>query len=322
MADPYNYNIASPMDAFQKSYAFGTALQERDVAQAEAAKKAKRTQDAQVALDSIVADRTPENIARNLMLFPELKEQVTASESILSEAEKTAANQLRAEVISLSKAGNNSAARARLETQMQAYANTLGKEKEAAAAQALLKSFDVNPEAVILPMSIQLAQSDEKLYSKLFDAAEKPTAFQQDFTFIKNTFGDRAAAEFAQFGRSGIVSIPLGDGRTYVGPPSMAPGASRWQQNAGTEGQQPQPQQPGTVNEQGAASILGNASRAKKITQAEANVIRQSLGPQGQASFEKWLTDNSIKIIVRTGTAPDGRRVVQFQDGTVDYGAD
>ena len=185
MADPYNYNIASPMDAFQKSYAFGTALQERDVAQAEAAKKAKRTQDAQVALDSIVADRTPENIARNLMLFPELREQVTASESILSEAEKTAANQLRAEVISLSKAGNNSAARARLETQMQAYANTPGKEKETAAAQALLKSFDVNPEAVILPMSIQLAQSDEKLYGKLFDA---PSGL--DTPFIKELIAE------------------------------------------------------------------------------------------------------------------------------------
>jgi hypothetical protein len=170
-----------------------------------------------------------------------------------------------------------------------------------------------------------LAFADPDKFKKINDAVgtkDDRTAFQQDFDFIKKTFGDTAAAEFAQFGRSGIVSIPLGDGRTYVGTPSMAPGASRWQQQAGGEGQ-PQPQaQPETVTPQGAGAILGGASRSKRITQAEANVVRQSLGPNGQAQFNKWLTDNGIKIIVRTGTAPDGRRVVQYQDGTVEYGAD
>lgn len=315
MAEPYNYTIASPMDAFQKSYAFGTALAEKQA-------QADRSKQVNDALVSIANDRSPENISRNLLMFPELKEQITASESILGDAERQSANSLRAEVISLARAGNTTAARERLATQAQAYANTPGKKKQAQAAQSLLQAFDKNPESVLLPMTIQLAQSDEKLYGTLFGAGEKPTTFQQDFAFIQKIFGDTAAAEFAQFGRSGIVSIPLGDGRTYVGPPSMAPGASRWQQQAGGEGQ-PQPQaQPETVTPQGAGAILGGASRSGRITQAEANVVRQSLGPNGQAAFQKWLTDNSIKIIVRTGTTPDGRRVVQFQDGTVEYGAD
>lgn len=314
MAEPYNYTIASPMDAFQKSYAFGTALAEKQA-------QADRSKQINDALVSIANDRSPENISRNLLMFPELKEQITASESILGDAERQSANSLRAEVISLARAGNTAAARERLATQAQAYANTPGKEKQAQAAQSLLQAFDKNPEAVLLPMTIQLAQSDEKLYGTLFGAGEKPTTFQQDFAFIQKTFGDQAASEFAQFGRSGIVSIPLGDGRTYVGPPSMAPGASRWQPQAQGAGAPAAPQTP-QVTEDGAASILGGASRTKKITQAEANVVRQSLGPQGQAQFNKWLTDNSIKIIVRTGTTPDGRRVVQFQDGTVEYGAD
>lgn len=319
MAEPYNYTIASPMDAFQKSYAFGTALAEKQA-------QADRSKQVNDALVSIANDRSPENISRNLLMFPELKDQITASESVLGEAERRSANTLRAEVISLARAGNTTAARERLATQAQAYANTPGKEREAQAAQALLQAFDKNPEAVILPMTIQLAQSDDKLYGTLFGAGEKPTTFQQDFDFIKKTFGDAAAAEFAQFGRSGIVSIPLGDGRTYVGPPSMAPGASRWQpQPPMTSPGQPSTtgrELPEQVTPQGASAILGGASRTKKITQAEANVVRQSLGPQGQAKFNKWLTDNSIKIIVRTGTTPDGRRVVQFQDGTVEYGAD
>lgn len=319
MAEPYNYTIASPMDAFQKSYAFGTALAEKQA-------QADRSKQVNDALVSIANDRSPENISRNLLIFPELKEQITASESILGDAERQSANSLRAEVISLARAGNTTAARERLATQAQAYANTPGKEKQAQAAQSLLQAFDKNPEAVLLPMTIQLAQSDEKLYGTLFGAGEKPTTFQQDFAFIRNTFGDQAASEFAQFGRSGIVSIPLGDGRTYVGPPSMAPGASRWQpQPPMTSPGQPSTtgrELPEQVTPQGASAILGGASRTKKITQAEANVVRQSLGQQGQAQFNKWLTDNSIKIIVRTGTTPDGRRVVQFQDGTVEYGAD
>lgn len=185
MAEPFNYTIASPMAAFQNAYALGQAISQQDAARAEAAKKLQRAKDAKAALDSIVKDRSPENIATQLLKFPELKEQVTASESILSDAEKTSANQLRAEVLSLFKAGKKDAARARLETQVNAYKNTPGKEKQAAAAEALLKSFDINPDAVILPMSIQLAQSDEKLYKTLFDATEG-----YDTPFMKEIIGE------------------------------------------------------------------------------------------------------------------------------------
>ena len=66
MAQPYDYTIASPMDAFQKSYAFGTALAEREAQ----ANRAKQVNDALV---SIANDRSPENLARNLLMFPELK---------------------------------------------------------------------------------------------------------------------------------------------------------------------------------------------------------------------------------------------------------
>jgi hypothetical protein len=179
MAQPFDYTIASPTAAFQQSYAFGQAMSQQDAARAEAAAKAKRTQEAKAALQSIAQDRTPENIAKNLLMFPELKEQVTASESILSDAEKTSANQLRAEVLSLYKAGKTDLARARLETQLNAYKNTPGKEKEAKAAETLLKTFDIDADSVIVPMSIQLAQSDDKLYKALFDTAEL-TSFQKD----------------------------------------------------------------------------------------------------------------------------------------------
>jgi hypothetical protein len=173
MAEPINYSIPSPTGAFQNAFAFGTALADRDAAQQAAQVKAveerDRVQKTNEALQSVATNPSPENISKVLLLFPALKEQITASQSVLSEAENKSANQLRSEVISLHRAGNTEGARARLEQQLQGYKNTPGKEKEAAAAEALIKSFDVNPDAVILPMTIQLAQSDEKLYKTLFD---------------------------------------------------------------------------------------------------------------------------------------------------------
>ncbi len=223
MAQPFDYSIASPTAAFQQAYTFGKVAQQQEAAQAEAARKAERAKQAKAALQSIANDRSPENLARQLMLFPELKEQVAASESILSEAEKTSANQLRAEVLSLYKAGNKDAARARIETQMNAYKNTPGKEKEAAASEALLKSFDVNPDSVILPMSIQLAQSDEKLYKTLFENADL-TGFQKDLIAAgvdpKSPKGLALSESYVANKADPLVEIETPNGGKFVGPRS------------------------------------------------------------------------------------------------------
>lgn len=67
-------------------------------------------------------------------------------------------------------------------------------------------------------------------------------------------------------------------------------------------------------------AILQDAKARGAITAEEAQTITQSLGPNGQAEFAKWKADNGIRVISRTGTAPDGRRVVQYDDGTIEYG--
>ncbi len=67
------------------------------------------------------------------------------------------------------------------------------------------------------------------------------------------------------------------------------------------------------------SGILQGAAAAGAISAEDANRVRQSLGPNGQAAFDKWKADNGIRVIARTGTAPDGRRVVQFEDGTIEY---
>jgi hypothetical protein len=227
MAEPYNYNIASPMDAFQKAFAFGTAIdqqqREEQAARERQVQQLAEQQKVQSALQSILEDRSPENIARNILLVPSIKEQVAASESVLNEAERASANQLRAEVIGLYKAGNRDAAKARLQAQAEGYRNTPGKERQAAAAEALLKTFDIDPESVIMPMTIQLAQSDEKLYKNLFDSAEL-TAFQKDQRAAgvdpMSEEGIEQAKQYLQLKIDPIVEMVTPDNTKFVGPRS------------------------------------------------------------------------------------------------------
>lgn len=330
MVQPYNYtlDIASPGDAFLKGMQIGQAgraAQARAAAQEEEASKLRRLN---AALAQLGPNASYEDYMAQVRANPDLAETLLGQQKTFSDARKNAlfgAGEQAFMLLRPDAQGNISAdaAIAKLEESALAFENS-GEPNVAKQLRDSAQGIRVNPAAARNVLGTMLAFADADKFKKINDAVgskDERTAFQQDFDFIKKTFGDAAAAEFAQFGRSGIVSIPLGDGRTYVGPPSMAPGASRWQQQPGTE-TPPPAEQPKTVTEQGAAYILGNASRTNKITQAEANVIRQSLGPEGQGRFNKWLTDNKIKIIVRTGTMPDGRRVVQYQDGTIEYGAD
>jgi hypothetical protein len=250
MADPFNYNIASPMAAFEGSYNFAQAQEQKQRAELAAREKQAQQlieqQKVQTALESIMKDRTPENLARNLLLVPSIKEQVLASESILSEAEKTANNQFRAEVIGLAKSGNIDAAKARLTVQAEGYRNTPGKEKEAAAAQALLKTWDINPESVILPMTIQLAESNKDLYKILFDAGEL-TEFQKNQVAAginpKSPQGIAQSQQFLELKIDPIVEMVTPDNVKFVGP------RSEYFRRYGPNAQEPVVKAPPTVGE-------------------------------------------------------------------------
>ena len=240
MAQPFNYNIASPMAAFEGSFNFAQAQEQKQRAEQAAREKQAQQmaeqQRVQAALESISRDRSPENLAKNLLLVPSIKEQVLASESILNEAQKTADNQFRAEVIGLAKSGNIEAARLRLQKQAEGYAGTVGKEKEAAAAQALLKTFDINPESVILPMTIQLAESNKDLYKTLFDAGEL-TAFQKNQRAAgvdpASPEGIAQSQQYLQLQIDPIVEMVTPDNVKFVGP------RSEYFRRYGTNAQEP-----------------------------------------------------------------------------------
>ena len=308
-----DFNLLQPVDIGGQFLAGMQAGQEQRLQQQQQAEKMARAQRMQQDIAAWKGDMSPERTADLLMNYPEIKDQILSSQSVLNDASKRDRLDFASRALMLSKAGQKERVVEMAQQRIDAYRNA-GKDKEAAEAEAMLKAYEIDPRVGEGALALDVATADPKLYETLFGQAADKTAFQQDFEYIKKTFGDNAAAEFAQFGRTGIVSIPLGNGQTYVGPASMAPGASRWKEQPSETGESaPSPSS-------GAETILRNASGSKTITKQEADVVRQSLGRNGQAAFNNWLKQNQIRVIVRTGKAPDGRRVVQYQDGTVEYG--
>jgi hypothetical protein len=229
MAEPFNYNVASPMQAFQNSYAFSQAVEQKRLAEQAAI-------DRKAAIQSIMEDRSPENISKKILLFPELREQIALSESVLNEAEKTSANQLRSEVISLFKAGKPEVARSILQRRADAYANSVGQEKQAAAAQALLKTYDTDPEYLMTTMAVQLAESNKDLYKTLFDAGEL-TAFQKNQRAAgvdpASPEGIAQSQQYLQLQIDPIVEMVTPDNVKFVGP------RSEYFRRYGTNAQEP-----------------------------------------------------------------------------------
>lgn len=73
------------------------------------------------------------------------------------------------------------------------------------------------------------------------------------------------------------------------------------------------------MNGERAGQILQRASDSKIIMPDEAAAMRSALGPRGENAYSDWLRRNNIREVSRTGTAPDGRKVIQFADGTIEY---
>jgi len=291
----YQYQPVNPLQSFAQGFQFTDAIRQRQAQQEqqrmEMAQKEQRGMQLQQAIQSIRTNPSPEAIAEFYLQFPEMKEQFEAYRGALAEGDKGTLTSAAREAIVAQRSGQSSAEvfKRYAEAAKNSRRMDLAKQFEDAAAMA-----DASPDAADLTTRMFFQGVDPDGYKAIF-AAQDPTAFQKDFEFIKQQFGEDAATEFAQFGREGApVSIPLGNGQTYVGPASMAPGARRWQQQGGQvqgdaamEPSQPTGQEP---------SILENAFNTKTITPEEAAVVRKSLGPNGQAAFEKWMRNNKIVI--------------------------
>ena len=79
--------------------------------------------------------------------------------------------------------------------------------------------------------------------------------------------------------------------------------------------QAPHVAQPATMSPEQA---LKAATGRGYVLPDEAAAIKSGLGSNGQAAFDGWLQQNNVKVVTRTGTS-NGRKVIQFSDGTTQY---
>jgi len=295
----YSINLPNPVESVLKGVMIRQQFEQQRSAQ-------QRQQQMQAAIQDLRTNPTTEKFADFYLQFPEMKEQVDTYRSTLGEADKTTLTSAAREATLAQKSGKTDEVAAIFDRYATAAENA--RRPDLAKQFKDAKRFvEVNPEGADLAVKMFYQGVDPEGF-KALQGPDSATSFQKDFAFIKETFGEDAATEFAQYGRGGVVSIPLGNGQTYVGPAASAPGASRWQET----GQKP-------PIDQSAPEILERAANNKAITAAEAGVIKSSLGEKGKGAFEAWRKKNGIRVIMRTGTGPDGRRVIQYEDGTVDY---
>ena len=327
MAQPYDYslNLPSPFTAFTQGMQVGQVSRATELERQKAQAEADRAQRLNAAIAQLGPNATYADYMAAINANPDFADTLLSRWNTMSEANQNAlfdAGALAWQSLTPDLEGNLDPTRAIdvLEERATAFENS-GQTDMAQQLRDSARAMQVNPAAANSTLGLMLAATNPDRFKTLSDAAENRTPFRRDYEFIRDIFGDQAAAEFAQFGRdSGVVTIPYPDGRTYVGPASMAPGAAPWQQRGASGRSQPQPQN-GAPTRKGIPTIMGQAVLNQSITQEEANVILQSLGPNGQARFNSWLADNNVRIIRRKGTASDGRRVVEYTDGTIEYAA-
>ena len=167
--EPYNYGaqLANPMQAFTQGLQIGTVLDQQQAAMAEDQAKRARAQEMAEAIRSVSTDRSPENLSRIMLNFPELKEQIAASQGVLSDAEKQDSRNFYAQVLMLRNAGQTDRALQVAQDRADALKNTPGKEREAAMAGAMLEAFRKNPGDFDPAISLYLQATDPDFYKTI-----------------------------------------------------------------------------------------------------------------------------------------------------------
>ena len=130
-----------------------------------------------------------------------------------------------------------------------------------------------------------------------------------DYQFLTDKLGADAGTQYLRGKADPIVNIPLPNGEVYMGPRSGIPGVG------GGVPAQPQAQ----AQPFDAGAVMQSAFQSKRIMPDQNQAILQHLGPNGSAGYKDWLKRSGIRVVVRTGTDANGRKVAQYEDGSVDY---
>ena len=173
MAQPFDYTIPSPQDAFQSSFVFGQRIAAQQAAQQQAQQKAMEAQQARAAMQEVYEKPTPENLSRFYLNYPAYKEQFEAARQPLTDAAKADDLDFSSRTFALLTNGAVEEADALMQARIQALKNTPGKEQEAAATEAIAKTIKADPKAGRQLFAMKLAAANPKGYEEVYGKTDK-----------------------------------------------------------------------------------------------------------------------------------------------------
>ena len=164
MAEPYNYNVASPMAGFVQGFNVGTVLDEQRKAQ----EVEQRAREGEAALLMAFEGGTPttEQISNLILKNPSIADRAKQAYTMRTAPQREADERQRTQLYMLMRSGETDAVKA----QMQAFADAArnsGREQEAAQAEANLRVYEQNPNAGMISVGSLIAATNPELWNKL-----------------------------------------------------------------------------------------------------------------------------------------------------------
>jgi hypothetical protein len=180
MAEPYNYNVDSPMAGFAQGMQIGTVFDEQRKAQ-EAEQRAAESEAALLtAFEGGPA--TPEQISNLILRNPAIAERAKQAYAMRTAPQQQADTNYRTQLYMLMQNGEIAAAKGLMKTFADAARNS-GREPEAAQAEATLRSYEMNPNVGLISVGSAIASTNPELWDKL-------SAVKAETPFIKELIAE------------------------------------------------------------------------------------------------------------------------------------
>lgn len=178
MAEPYNYNVQSPMAGFAQGMQIGTVLDEQRKAQ----EAQQRAAESEAALLTAFENETPtaDQISNLILRNPSIAERAKQAYTMRTAPQREADNRYRTQLYMLMRSGDTEAAKGQMQTFIDAARNS-GREQEAAQAEANLRVYEQNPNAGVISVGSMIAANNPDLWKTLSES-EKTQAETREVT--------------------------------------------------------------------------------------------------------------------------------------------
>ena len=314
-----DFNLLQPVDIGGEFLAGLQAAQQQRLQQQQQAQALARAQRMQQDIAAWKGDMSPERTAALFLNYPEIKEQIAASKAVLDDAAKRDRLGFNTRVVLLSRAGQKDRVREMATQRIAAYRNA-GKTKEAAEAEDMLKSWEIDPSVIEGALALDIYDDDPKIHENLFGKSEM-TSFQKDLVAAnidpKSPEGVAMAAKFAQLKIDPLVEQETPGGGKFVGQQSEyyrrygggAPAPSKMQTISTAAQYEALPpgvefidvrdgkhkRKPASADPRAGvpAPSLDASGKPKTLTRAQYQAVVQS---KGKAKTDAWLQANNITV--------------------------